>query len=691
MRSRTVAVAMSCLGLAAPPAFAAEGMWTLDNLPRAQMRAAYGFDPDAAWVDKAMHATVRLAGGCSGSFISPDGLVMTNHHCAVGCVQQLSTPANDLVASGFLARTRAQEAQCPEIELNRLEGITDVTQAVQQATAGLDGAAFTKAQNAIRARLTGECRGRDTETVRCDLVTLYQGGQYHLYRYHRFIDVRLVWAPEETIADFGGDPDNFNFPRWDLDAAFLRAYENGQPAKVKDWFRLQPAGAVPGEPTFVIGHPGGTDRLLTVAQLEERRRELGARVVPALAESRGMLLQYAKSGAEPARLAGNAIAGVENALKVTRGQLLALEEPALLARKRAEESALQAFVAARPAFQDVAGAWDAIARAERVRGDLSEEHNLLEEGRAFGGRYFRLARLLVRGAVERSKPDADRLPEFADAMLPQRELALRSRAPDYPAYEEVLLAASLTRLRSVLGQDHPLVARVLGTDAPDAVAKRLVAGTKLGNPAERLRLWQGGRQAVEQSNDTFIQLALALEPMARALRSRFDNEVAAVERKNAERIARARFAMTGTSVYPDATFSLRLSYGEVRGWPEKGVPVPPFTDVAGAFRRHTGSEPFALPASWLAARPRLDGSRHFNVVTDHDIVGGNSGSPLLNRRLEVVGLAFDGNIHSIGGDFGFDAERNRTVNVDAGALADALQTVYGAGFLLDEMGVRPKP
>ena len=489
------------------------------------------------------------------------------------------------------------------------------------------------------AQLTRECRGSDTEASRCDLVTLYQGGRYQLYRYHRFTDVRLVWAPEAAVADFGGDPDNFNFPRWDLDAAFLRAYENGQPAKVNDWFRFQPAGAQPGELTFVVGHPGRTERLLTVAQLEERRRDLGERIVPAIAEARGMLLQYAKSGAEPARLAGNAIAGVENFLKVTRGQLLALNEPLLLQQKRAEERALRAFVASRPDLQDVAGAWDEFARAELVNRDIGELYDLLEDGRAFGGRYFRLARTLVRGAVERPKPDAERLPEFADAALPQRELALRSRAPDYPAYEQVLLSASLTRMRSVLGQDHPLVAQVVERDAPDAVAQRLVAGTRLGDPAERLRLWQGGQQAIEQSDDSFIRLALALEPMARALRARFDGQVRGVERNNAERIARARFAMTGTSVYPDASFSLRLSYGAVVGWNEKGSAVPPFTDFAGAFARHTGSEPFALPPSWLRAKDRLDSRQRFDFVTDNEIIGGNSGSPMINRKGEIVGLA----------------------------------------------------
>jgi hypothetical protein len=675
------------LSLAAHPARSAEGMWTLDNMPQAQMQAAYGFAPDAAWIGKAMRAAVLLASGCSGSFISPDGLVMTNHHCAVGCVEQLSTPSKDLVRAGFLARTREQELQCPDIEVNRLERISDVTQAVQSATRGLDGAAFTKAQDAIRAQLTRECLGSETEAVRCDLVTLYQGGQYHLYRYHRFTDVRLVWVPEAAVADFGGDPDNFNFPRWGFDAALLRAYENGQPAQVSDWLRVQPAGAQPGELTFVVGHPGRTERLLTVAQLEERRRDLGERIVPSIAEARGMLLQYAKSGAEPARLAGNAITGVENFLKITRGQLLALNEPSLLARKRGDEHALQAFVASHPDFRDVLVAWDAIAHAEAVHRELIEEYDLLEEGRAFGGRYFRFARLLVRGTQERSKPDAERLPEFAEAVLPQRERALRSRAPTYPAYEQVLLSASLTRLRSVLGQDHPLVAQVLGSEAPDAVAQRLVAGTKLGDPAERLRLWQGRQQAIEQSDDTFIRLALALEPMSRLLRARYDGQVLGVERKNAERIARARFAMTGTSVYPDASFSLRLSYGEVRGWNEKGTVVPPFTDFAGAFVRHTGSEPFALPSSWLRAKDRLDGRQRLNFITDNDIIGGNSGSPILNRRLEFVGLIFDGNIHAIGGDFSFDAERNRAVGVHVGAITEALLKIYDASFLLDEMGV----
>lgn len=680
------AAALSLASTASLPALAAEGMWTLDNLPIAQMQQRYGFSPDATWVDKVMRSSVRLAGGCSGSFVSPDGLVMTNHHCAVGCVQELSTPRKNLVELGYLARQRTEELRCPGMELNRLESITDVTDKVQAATAGKTGAAFQAAQDAIRAQLTKECRGADAATSRCDMVTLYQGGQYQLYKYHRFSDVRLVWAPEEAIAAFGGDPDNFNFPRYDLDIALLRAYEGGKPVAVKDYFRFKPEGAQPGEMTIVTGHPGSTQRLYTVAQLETLRDTLALQQLPYLSELRGVLLQHAKTGAEAKRLAFGELAGVENGLKVLTGQLQALSDPQLIQSKQKAERDLQAFVELQPELKERVGdPWADIAKAQTAKRNLSVGMTLLERGRGFSTDYFSYARTLVRGAAERSKPNTERLREFADNNLPQVEARLGAQTPLYPEFEKVQLGWSLTRMRSVLGQDDPVVQQVLGREDPDALAASMVRATKLGSAAERMRLWKGGQAAIEQSNDPFIKLALAVDPASRALRKRYEAEVESVEREAAQRLAVASFAQTGKGVYPDATFTLRLSYGEVKGWEAKGKPVEPYTDVAGVFRRATGKAPFALPPSWLKAQAALNPAQRFNFVTTNDIIGGNSGSPMINRNGEVVGLVFDGNIESLGGSFSFDERVNRTVAVHSGLIVESLKKVYKADALLEEL------
>jgi hypothetical protein len=667
-------------------AIAAEGMWALDNLPASRLKTEYGFTPGKDWVDHVMRASARIAGGCSASFVSKDGLVMTNHHCAAACVSQLSTAKKNFIADGFLARGRGQEVPCPEIELNRLERISDVTGEVKGAVAGLDGEAFKLAKNAVEAKLSSACVGAERETARCDVVDLYHGGRYHLYRYHRFQDVRLVWVPEQAIAFFGGDPDNFNFPRYDLDIALLRAYEDGRPARPKDFFPFSRAGAEAGEMVFVSGHPGTTQRQLTMSELETFRdlRLIGGLL--RLAEERGILEQYSKLGREAARIAENDLFGIENSYKAYVGELKALLDPALTKQKQKEESELRAFVASQPALRaGVGGAWEAIEKAQQVYRDIEAQYSSIEGARAFAGRYFTHARRLVRGADERAKPNADRLPEFTDSQLPEVEQRLFSTAPIYPEYESVRLGWSLTKMRELLGADDPFVRMVLGRKSPDQLAAEWVAGTRLGDPALRKALWTGGKEAIARSDDPFIKLALAVDPAARAIRKRYEREVEAVVLKNTELIAQARFARDGTSAYPDATFTLRLSYGEVAGWSEGGRKIAPFTDFAGAFARETGADPFALPESWRAAKGRLDPAQRFNFVTDNDIIGGNSGSPMINRAGEIVGLIFDGNIHSLGGAFWFDPRTNRAVAVHSGAILESLAKVYGASDLVREI------
>jgi len=684
-RMRLLVITLSLLITAL--AQAAEGMWTLDNLPIAQLQANYQFTPTKQWVDKVMHSAVRLAQGCSGSFVSAAGLVLTNHHCSARCLEGVSSAEKNYLRDGFLARSREAELKCPELELNRLEQITDVTATIKQATHELNGETFKQAFNAAKARLTAACVAQQGRTTRCDVVELYHGGVYHLYRYHRFQDVRLVFAPEQAAAFFGGDPDNFNFPRYDLDMTVLRAYENGKPAQIKDYFRINANGAAEGELTFVAGHPGATQRELTTAQIQTLRDVRYPRDVVLYSELRGVLEQYQKQGAEPARVVASDLFSIENTLKARRGALKALQDESLLRTKQQNEAELQQYVLAHPELIAARTAWQDIARAEQTHRAISDEHYFIETGRGFQSKYFSFARTLVRGAAERAKPDAERLPEFTEADLPGVEQALFSAAPLYPEYEQLRLSWSLTKLREWLGVDHPLVKQVLGKESPEQLAARLVKATQLGDVAVRRALWNDPN-AVAQSTDPFIQLARDIDPYARGLRGRFDNEVEAVAQRAAQAIAEARFKQLGTSVAPDATFTLRLSYGEVRGWQEPGVTgrtIAPFTDVGGAFTRHTGADPFALPASWLAAKPRLDTSTRLNFVTTNDIIGGNSGSPVLNRRGEIVGLIFDGNLHSLGGGFWYDGNLNRAVAVHPAAILAALRTVYGATALAQEL------
>jgi hypothetical protein len=683
MKQRGFLYAALGLTLVSASAGAAEGMWTLDNLPRAQLKQQYGFEPDQAWVDRAMRGSVRLASGCSGSFVSPRGLVLTNAHCILRCVQELSSAVADRVNDGFVARKPAQELRCPAEELNRLEEITDVSARVDAAAAGKSGQAFIDARNAEKARIEAECVGKDAQTRRCDVVELYSGSLHHLYRYRRYQDVRLVFSPEYRIGFFGGDPDNFNFPRYNLDMGLLRAWEDGKPAQVDAHFPLQRAGAEPGELTLVTGHPGTTQRQFTVAQLERLRDVDLINSLMYLSERRALLWQYSRNSEEAARQAQTDLTLTENYLKVYRGQLQALLGPAVLAAKRDDEAALRE--AARLAAGDP---WAAIAAAQTAYREIETAWLLLERARAFYSPYFEYARHLVRAAEERSKPNADRLREYQEAALPRLQQTLFSTAPLHPEYEKTKLAWSLTKLREQLGPDDPIVRLVLARESPEALAAKLVDGTHLAKVAERRRLWEGGFEAVSKSTDPFIELARAVDAVSRKLRKRHESEIEAVEKRHAATIARLRFERFGTDIYPDATFTLRLSYGEVRGWDEKGSTIDPFTSIGGAFARATGADPFALPQSWLDARERLNADTRFNFVTTNDIIGGNSGSPLLNRDAEIVGLAFDGNIHSLGGSFGYDESLNRCVAVHSAAMLEALEKIYDAGELAREISAR---
>ena len=654
-----------------------EGMWLLNEFPSERLARRHGFGPDQAWLDEVRLSSVRLARGCSGSFVSPQGLVMTNHHCAVRCIQQLSTKDRDYIEQGFEAKTAGEEKRCPEMEVNQLVEISDVTERVSRAVEGMPEAKANVARKAALSRIEKECTTGDD--IRCDVVSLFDGGKFHLYKYRRYQDVRLVFAPEKAIAFFGGDPDNFNFPRYDLDVTFVRVYDGGQPAQTEHYFQWSERGAEKGELTFVSGHPGRTSRMLTVAQLEYMRDYALPGWLLRLAERQGAIWEFRKRGAEPARVSATTLFGVQNAIKALRGRRFALVDDAFFGQKVRMEQSLRKRVDADPELARQYGdAWDRIAGVQDDKRRVRDELLLVEEGQGLWSTLMDHARTIVRAAGELDKPNDERMREYAVSQLPALRQRLLSEAPIHADFERMKLALSLTRMRRLLGTDHPAVRAALGKSSPQQVAERIVAGTKLFEASERKRLFDGGRSAVVASKDPAIELARTLDPIARAIRKKYEDGIEAVEKRNAERIAAARFAVYGTSVYPDATFSLRLSFGTVRGWQEAGARVEPFTKIAGAFERHTGAPPYALPESWLEAKDRLDPSTPMNLCSTNDIIGGNSGSPLFNKDREIVGLIFDGNIHSLGGDYAFDDRVNRAVSVHSAAIMEALDKVYDA-------------
>ncbi len=675
--------------LASCAAMADEGMWTFDNPPRAVIAEKYGVELDAAWLNRVREGTVRLDGGCTGSFVSDEGLILTNHHCAEACIANNSTPGNDLVANGFLAATREQELRCADASVSVLVGTEDVTGEVAKATTGVAADAVVEARRRELTRLEQACeessKASKTGAQKCERVSLYQGGQYWLYKYQRYEDVRLAFAPERGIAQFGGDPDNFQFPRWCLDMSILRAYENGKPARTPNRLRINWGGAVPRDPVFVSGHPGNTDRLLTVAQLETQRTTFMPFWLMRFAELRGRMLQYSKTGEEPRRTVEAYLNQVENAIKVRRKQFDALLDPALFEAAVRKERALVEAVAANPELAASAGAWKAIEATQAVWRDILLAHTFIEGGAAFNSLLFNHARALVRAGAERAKPNETRLPEYTEARLPAVKQSLGAPNPIYADFEVLRLSFGLERMREWLGPDDPLVRQVFGNDSPDALANRVVRESKLTDPAARMALYEGGQAAIDASQDPMIRLAALVDPTARALRKRFEEEVEGPVQRGQEAIAKARFAAYGTSVYPDATFTLRLSFGAMMGWKEKGEEVRPWTELSRAFERATGEPPFKIPDRWLAAKNRLAMTTPANFTTNNDIVGGNSGSPMVDAKGDIVGLAFDGNIHSISGSYWFDERMNRTIGVHPAFIRAALEKVYGANVLLEEI------
>ena len=674
--------------MVASPALADEGMWTLNNFPKDAVKQKYGFEVTPAFLDHVKSSAVRIAGGCSASLVSPAGLVMTNHHCAHSCIEQLSTGKKDFIANGFTAKTPADEVKCPNMEINQLQDITDVTDRIGTATQGLFGKPFNDALKSEQSKIEKECATDDR--LRCDVVTLYRGGKYNLYKYRRFQDIRLVFAPEFSIAFFGGDPDNFEFPRYDLDVSFVRIYDDNKPLKSSDYFRWSAAGAKEGELTFVTGNPGRTSRGLSLSELAFARDYSTPQRLLHLAQLRGMITEYQARGAEQRRHANAMLFGVENSFKALRGREATLIDPKFWAAKTAEEASLKQKVAADPKLAATTnGAWAAIAQSQDQLKPVYPAFAILEEGQGFLSDTYVIARTLLRLSDELPKPNDKRLREYADSNLPAVKARVFTNAPIYDEFEIEKLTFSLTRMREELGADSAVVKKVLGVKSPREVATALVKGTKLRDAKLRKQLFDGGKKALEDSKDPMIQFARLTDPDARAVRQKVEDEIDSVQKKNDGLIARARFAINGSSIYPDATLSLRVSYGAVQGYTQaNGRKVEPFTTFGGAFEHATGAEPFQLPKAWLAAKPKLNLTTPLDFVTNNDIIGGNSGSPVINKEGQIVGLVFDGNRESLGGDVWYDPTMNRTVAVHSAALLQALDKVYGAKRVLEEIQPR---
>jgi hypothetical protein len=666
-------------------------MWTFDNPPLKLLQERYGFTPTREWLDRIRLSSVRFNDGGSGSFVGPNGLVITNHHVALGQLQKLSTPEKNYARDGFSARTQAEEVKCPDLELNVLVSMENVTSRVQSsATPNLSRQDALDARKAEIARIEKE--SLEATGFRSDVISLYGGGEYWLYRYTKYTDVRIVFAPEQQAAFFGGDPDNFTYPRYDLDFTVFRVYENDRPVATKDYLRWNAKGAADGELVFVSGHPASTDRSITIAELEMQRDLFYPSSLTSLKRRLEVFRSYAQRGQEQARQAANTIFSLENSLKALTGQYNGLLDRSLFEKKRKEETDFFAQVEKRQDLRrETLDARDAIARAVKKQSELDKVQRF-RSLTTRGSRLGTLARQIVVLVAELKKPDLERIDGYHDAELDSLRFRLFSPAPIYPEFEQALLELTLEESRDVLGPNDPFIVALLGGRTPAQVAADAVKGTKLTDPAVRKALVEGGDAAVAASSDPMIVLARKTEPFFREIRKAFEENVESVMTPASEKLAKARFAIYGKAVYPDATFTLRLAYGTVASYPMNGTKAPTKTTFYGLYDRSAGFDnkpPFNLTPRFVERKDRIDLSTPLNFVSTADIIGGNSGSPVINRNGEFVGIIFDGNIESLIGNFVYSDTANRAIAVHSAAIVEVLRKVYDAGALADELEGRP--
>jgi len=677
-------------------AFADEGMWLFNAPPLEQLKQKYQFEPTQQWLEHLQKASVRFNSGGSGSFVSANGLVITNHHVGADTLQKISDPQHNYLRDGFYAGKQTDEIKSADLELNVLVSIEDVTTRVNGAVnSGVSPDVAASARQNVIAQIEKE--SNDKTGLRSDVVTLYQGSAYHLYRYKRYDDVRLVFAPEQQIAFFGGDPDNFEYPRYDLDICIFRAYENGQPARINDFLKWNSRGPSDGELTFVSGSPGKTDRQLTLDELADMRDRFLPYLLRMFNRREVLEMAYGARSFENARRARDDLFGDQNNRKRYNGYLAGLLDPQIWSSLEARERKLRDPIARDPKLRSTSSAYDRIKSAQAEVARIAPRYNYLEierprtttyrPPRAFAGNLFKYARLLVRAVDERAKPNGERIPEFRDSARDSLDLELFSSEPIYDDYEILRLTDSLTDFASQFGADDPLVKEVLAGKSPHARAVELVSGTKLKDVAVRKDLYGKNTAALEAAHDPMIDLVRLIDGPAREARKSHDAQQEIKKQAYAE-IAKARFAVEGASSYPDATFTLRLSYGSVRGYEQDGKQIPAFSDFAGLYQRsieHDNNAPFDLPRRWIDKKPNLNLATHFNFVSDADIIGGNSGSPVVNKANEFVGIIFDGNIQSLVLDCIYTDKQARAVSVDSAAISEALRKIYDAGDLADEL------
>jgi hypothetical protein len=663
-----------------------EGMWLFNMPPTNILKTVHNFNMTPGWLTHIQLSSI-LFGGASGSFVSTDGLVLTNHHVGRGIIQNLSTKEKDLMKTGFYARTRAEELSCPGLELSVLQGIEDVTpQVLAIERPGMTSAETAEARAKSMAALEKE---RSEKTgYKCTVVSLYSGGMYHLYMYKIYTDVRLVFAPEYSIAKFGGDPDNFCYPRYALDICFFRIYENNKPLNSPQYLRWGKKDIKEGDLVFASGHPGSTGRLLTYSQLEFLRDVAYPFSIRNLQRRKDLLHAYSDLGAEETRIALTTLLGIENSLKAVTGYQSGLLDNKIMSNKAKAEAELREAVMKDPDLAKTYGkVWEDIAGAQKKHAALHKSLQFFERNQGFNTVYFNYARNLVRMAQEVGKPNGERLKEYRDSNLPSVKRNVLSQTPIYDEFEIVKLADSLAQLKEEAG-DCMEVNWIIGNRSTEEVARELISGTTLKDMEVRKKYMDNGLEAVYRSSDPMIKLALMIDPLSRALRSQFEKEVEAVETENGALIARALFKLKGTSIPPDATSTLRLSFGVVKSYVENGKKIPFQTTFAGLFERSKkfgGKPPFSLPQSFIAKKSRLDLNAPLDFVATCDSIGGNSGSPIINRKGEFVGILFDGNMQSLPARFVYDDELNRSVMVHFQGILEALLKVYGANPLVAEI------
>jgi hypothetical protein len=677
-------------------AAADEGMWLFNAPPLKQLKEKYQFEPTQQWLEHLQKASVRFNSGGSGSFVSANGLVITNHHVGADTLQKMSDPQHNYLKDGFYAKTQADEIKSTDLELNVLMSIVDATARVDGAVKpGMTNEQASSARNSVIAAIEKE--SKDKTGLRSDVVTLYQGGAYHLYRYKRYDDVRLVFAPEQQIAFYGGDPDNFEYPRYDLDICIFRVYENGQPAKIDHYLKWNSRGPSDRELIFVSGSPGKTDRQLTLDELADMRDRFLPYVLRMFNRREVLGLAYGARSFENARKARDDLFGDQNNRKRYNGYLAGLLDPQIWSALQAREQKLRDAMAHDSKLRSTIAAYDRIKRAQAEIAKNALVFNYLEQERpspvgyrgprALFGNLFKYARLLVRAVDERGKPNGERIPQFRDSARDSLELELFSSEPIYDDYEILRLTDSLTDFASQFGADDQLVKKVLAGKSPHDRAVELVSGTRLKDVAVRKGLYAKDAAALHATHDPMIDLARLVDGPAREAKKIYDTQDE-IKKQAYSEIAKARFAIEGTDSYPDATFTLRLSYGTVRGYEQDGKQIPAFTDFAGLYQRsaeHDNRPPFDLPKRWIDKKASLNLATHFNFVSDPDIIGGNSGSPVVNKENEFVGIIFDGNIQSLVLDCIYTDTQSRAVSVDSAAITEALRKVYDAGPLVDEL------